>query len=103
MVQLGSLVPTRNSSTYLGVAKLRCRRTAVSRTALITDLKLIFSFLKSCASFKFFIFIAFLSPLLLFLSKLPPSIKEINLQQKPTNFAQRNGKSRTMPVKEIVF
>jgi len=28
MVQSGSLFPTKNSSTYLGVAKLRCRRAA---------------------------------------------------------------------------
>jgi len=37
------IVPTRNSSTYLIVAKLRCRRTA-ERTALIADLKLVFRF-----------------------------------------------------------
>jgi len=37
------LVPSRNSSTHLYVAKLRCRQTAESRTALATTLRL-FSF-----------------------------------------------------------
>jgi len=45
MVQSGALVLIRNSSTYLGVVKLKCRRTADSaRTALVVDLKLIFGF-----------------------------------------------------------
>jgi len=38
------LVPSRNSSTYLYVAKLRCRHTTDSWTALATVLKLVFRF-----------------------------------------------------------
>jgi len=80
MVQSGSLVPTRNSSTYLGVAKLGCRRTADSRT---DDSRPETGFshcrlLKSCVSYKFSVFIAFLSSRLLFFSKLPPRIWTCN-------------------------
>ena len=39
-----SISPTRNSSTYLYVAKLQCRPTADSRTALVARLKLFFRF-----------------------------------------------------------
>jgi len=80
MVQSGSLVPTRNSFTYLSVAKLRCRRRLL-RSGLTdcTDSRpeTVFSLcrlLKSCVSSKFSIFIAFPSSLLFFLSKLLPSI-----------------------------
>ena len=38
------LVPTRNPSTHFYVAKLRCRQTVDSRTALATALKLVFRF-----------------------------------------------------------
>jgi len=44
MVQSGALLLTRNSTTYLGVAKLRCRRTAGLCTALVADLKPFFCF-----------------------------------------------------------
>jgi len=38
------LVPSRNLSTHLYAAKLRCRQTADSRTALAIALKLVFRF-----------------------------------------------------------
>ena len=38
------LVPSRNPSTHFYVAKLRCRQTANSRTALAIALKLVFRF-----------------------------------------------------------
>jgi len=60
MVQSVAVVPRRNSHTHLYVAKLRCRRTADSQTALATALKLFFRFagflnLASVISFPYFL------------------------------------------------
>jgi len=44
MVQSVALVPRRNSSTHLYVAKLQCRRTADSQIAQATALKVFFRF-----------------------------------------------------------
>jgi len=56
------LVPSRNSSTHLYVAKLRCKQTADSRTALAIALKLFLRFhleglqnLESVLSFSYYI------------------------------------------------
>jgi len=58
--------------------------------------------LKSYVRSKFSILIAFISSLLLFLSKLSPSVKN-ELLTKTNKFSQPNGKSRTVLAKEIVF
>ena len=86
-------VPSRNSSTHLYAAKLRCRQTADSRTALAIALKLFFRFhfgrlqnLESVISFPYCIPILLLP--FLFLSRWSSGIKEINLyKNRPSSFS----------------
>jgi len=84
-----ALVPTRNSSAYLYVAKLRCRPTADYRTALATVLKLFFALEASKVLRQLYIcHIAFLFSAQPFLSVLPSGIQN-KLVTKQTNFAQQ--------------
>ena len=83
MVQSWALAPTRNSPTYLGVAKLRCRRTMDCTGSRSETVFSLCRLLKSCISYKFSIFIAFLFSLLLFLSKLPSGIKQTRDKNRP--------------------